>query len=161
LAIPSAGHAIPVRSALLDPASPVKARFSRPLATVRPSLNARVRSAFMPYRVSAAMSASAYGVTNTGCPAVAVVSPASQSAAAGLAGCFLPRHAPLWTALTTWYGLVMVATLASSAGSIAQVRFALGYWLPASSSPDSRPPLARLAASPLFTSPPEHMAWRG
>src|ERR1022692_238191 len=90
------------------------------LAVARPAANALASSLSRPRWLSAATSASAYGVTKTGWPAVADFSPLSQSFAAWLAGRLL------WPAQSAVppkaYGLVMVSALDSRAGSIAQVR---------------------------------------
>ncbi len=76
-----------------------------------------------PRLTSAATSTSAYGVTNTGCPAVVFRRPASQPAAYGLAACSVPgRHV---AGAPTGYGCFIARTLSSSAGSIAQVSSAL------------------------------------
>ncbi len=52
----------------------------------------------------------------------------------------------------TWYGLVIVFTSLSSAGSTTQVRCAPGLACPAPSRADSRPPGARLVVRSLFVS---------
>jgi hypothetical protein len=72
------------------------------------------------------MSASSYGVTNTGWPPVADLSCASQVLAAWLAGWAASGCEPRQPAAPpVRYGLLMVAALLSRAGSIAQVRCAL------------------------------------
>src|SRR5215472_4200993 len=111
------------------------------------------------------MSASSYGVTNTCCPAVADLSPASQALAGWLAcsgrSAGPPGRDGQPATPPTSYGLLITAALESSAGSIAHVSCALCECeRPACSNPASRPPLPKLAARPLFSSP-AHLPWRG
>src|ERR1700729_1494791 len=90
--MPSAGQASPPRFALDPVGVGAKLRFSNLPAVVRPVLNARSRSEVILSRTSAAMSASSYGVTNIGCPAVAVLNFVSHVLAAWLAGSAGPRQ---------------------------------------------------------------------
>src|SRR5260221_13232223 len=111
------------------------------------------------------MSASSYGVTNTCCPAVADLSPASQAVAARLAGsargCAC-RGEPLQTATPpVWYGLLIVVALARRARAIAHVRRAApDDARPASRHPATRPRLPKLPTKPVFSSA-GHIAGRG
>ena len=108
------------------PAAPAGSMKFRPrilLAVARPAANALASSLSRPRWLSAATSTSAYGVTKTGWPAVAEVSPASHSFAGWLAG--LLSCPSQFLVPPNRYGAVMVCALASKAGSIAQVRCAL------------------------------------
>src|ERR1700677_1171675 len=100
---------------------------------------------------SAAMSTLAYGVRMTFVPAVALPSAFSQVPAALLAGLLV---APVQSAGSppTWYGFFMVDTLASRAGSTAQVRSAPGLSAPAVSRVPRRPFGVTLLASSLLVS---------
>src|SRR6516165_7894004 len=83
------------------------------------------------------MSTLAYGVSTACSPAVTCLSPASQFAAALLAGSGLAPVQVGWP--PTRYRLVIVAASLSSAGSMNQVGRAPGWLAPASSRAVRRP----------------------
>ena len=105
------------------------------------------------------MSTLAYGVSTVGWPAVTFLSPASQLAAAVLAGSRLAPVQVGWP--PTRYRLVIVATSLSSAGSMTQVGWAPGWLAPASSRADRRPPWPRSPARSLLVRVAVHTFWCG
>src|SRR6516165_6402307 len=105
------------------------------------------------------MSTLAYGVSSVGWPVVTFLSPASQRAAAVLAGLRLAPVQVGWP--PTRYRRVIVATSLSSAGSTNQVARAPGWLAPAVSRADRRPPWPRELARSLLVNVAVHTFWCG
>ena len=106
------------------------------------------------------MSTLAYGVSTADWPAaVTCLSPASQLAAAALAGSRLAPVQVGWP--PTRYRPVIVATSLSSAGSMNQVGRAPGWLAPASSRADRRPSWPRELVRPLLVRVAVQTFWCG